>query len=81
MIDPKNPAQAAWLQAVNTDIGNLVTTNLALTIQNNALAAEVEVKSAELRQAQKTCEDMGQTNRALKDRVKELEEARKVKRG
>ena len=79
MINPNDPIQVAWLNSINSEIGNLVTSNhsmsvnLKFALEDNArLKAEVDGLKAQVA-------DMGQSNAALRDRLAAASCSKKAK--
>lgn len=67
MIDHSNPVQVAWLNKMNAELGNLVSSNCALVVQIEH-AGLLAIKSAEeFKTAQQQIADMGLSNAALRE--------------
>ena len=69
MIDPNNDSQVSWLKAMNQEIGNLVTSNIALMVERDTLAQRNAALENILRDQQQQIQAMGQTNAELRERI------------
>lgn len=77
ILDPTNPLQVSFVEKVNFEIGNLMTTLLATQIERDVFKRDLIAKMTENENLQQQVIDMGRANTNLKN---DLELSRKGKK-
>jgi len=86
VIDANDPVQVEFLRRVNMEIGDGVTTRIALELEAEILRGQVSSATTEGERLAAQVEDMGKTNGNLRSQVttlaeRTLELERKLKNG
>lgn len=80
MIDNSNPKQMEWLKLVNAEVGNQLTSNAALIVENEFLRKDIENLKKALEDSLKHNADMGLSNANLHEENRLLKSSRGKKR-